>query len=82
MIKIGQLIQEELSRQERNPSWLARKIHCDRTNIYKIFQRDSIDTSLLTQISEALGRDFFKDLSEGLQEAKNSQNATCEKSAT
>lgn len=82
MIKIGQLIQEELSQQERSPSWLARKIHCDRTNIYKIFQRDSIDTSLLTQISEALGRDFFKDLSEDLQEAKNSQNPTSEKSAT
>lgn len=64
MLNLGQLIQEELIKQERTPTWLARKIHCDRTNIYKIFQRESIDTTLLSHICEALNRDFFKELSE------------------
>ena len=49
---------------ERTPSWLARKINCDRTNIYKIFQRPSIDTALLSRISKALDHDFFADLSD------------------
>lgn len=48
---------------ERTPGWLAKKINCDRTNIYKIFQRPSIDTELLARISKALDYDFFLDLS-------------------
>ena len=50
--------------KRRAPSWLAKKINCDRTNIYKIFQRPSIDTELLSRISKALEHDFFLDLSE------------------
>lgn len=56
---IGLLIEQELRRQERSVSWLSRKIHCDRRNIYFIFGRDSIDTDLLLRISQVLGVDFF-----------------------
>lgn len=63
MIHIGQLIKAELERQERTPTWLARKISCDRTNIYRIFERESIDTSLLLRISSALNRNFFEEFS-------------------
>lgn len=56
---IGSIIEQELRRQERSVSWLSRKIHCDRRNIYFIFERDSIDTGLLLRISQALGVDFF-----------------------
>ncbi len=48
---------------ERTPGWLAKKINCDRTNVYKIFQRPSIDTELLSRISKALDYDFFLELS-------------------
>ena len=64
MIHIGELIKRRLQEIERNPTWLAKKINCDRTNIYKIFQRSSIDTELLSRISKALGHNFFADLSE------------------
>ncbi len=64
MIHIGQLIKIELERQERTPTWLAKKINCDRTNIYRIFNRESIDTALLSRISTALNRNFFEDLSQ------------------
>ena len=63
MIHIGQLIKMELEAQERTPTWLAKKINCDRTNIYRIFDRESIDTALLLRISIALNRNFFATLS-------------------
>lgn len=66
MIHIGNLIYEELKRQERNPTWLAKKINCDRTNIYYIFKQKSINTDLLERISIALGVDFFKILSDNI----------------
>lgn len=66
MVDIGRLIKEELMRQERTPAWLARKINCERTNIYYIFSLRSINTDLLRQISVALGKDFFKEYSADL----------------
>ncbi|HJA85780.1 MAG TPA: XRE family transcriptional regulator [Candidatus Bacteroides avicola] len=68
MKPIGVLIKEELDKQERSVSWFARKLSCDRSNIYRLFQKESIDTSLLTRISIVLGRDFFTDLSENVRE--------------
>ncbi len=73
MRPIGQLIEEELRRQERTPAWLARKIHCERTNIYYIFSLSSINTEVLRQISIALQRDFFKEYSEELNSGTMSE---------
>lgn len=64
MVHIGQIIKEVLERQERTPVWLARKINCERPNIYYIFQQQSINTDLLLRISIALQHDFFKYYSE------------------
>ncbi|MDE6037682.1 MAG: XRE family transcriptional regulator [Duncaniella sp.] len=66
MIDIGRIIQDELKRQERTPAWLARKINCGRSNIYYIFNLQSINTELLRQICIALGKDFFKIYSDSL----------------
>ena len=59
-INIGQEIEKELRRQERGVSWFARKLNCDRSNVYKIFKRDDIDTSTLERISNILNRNFFE----------------------
>lgn len=59
MIHIGELIREELRRQERSVAWFARKLYCDRTNAYNIFRRSSIDTETLLRISRILDHDFF-----------------------
>ncbi len=67
MLHLGHLIQLELARQERTPAWLARKICCDRTNVHKIFKRESLDTALLARIGQALGHNFFEDLAEDLR---------------
>lgn len=59
-IHIGRLIETELHRQERSVAWFARNIYCNRTNVYHIFKRNSIDTDLLLRISCLLNHDFFK----------------------
>ena len=61
MIHIGSLIEQELRRQERSVTWLAAELHCDRTNVYKVFKRKSIDTRLLMDISVILQHNFFLD---------------------
>ena len=60
MIHIGKEIEAELRRQERTISWLARKLVCDRSTVYAIFQRQSINTEVLLQISLILNVNFFK----------------------
>lgn len=59
MIHIGNIIKEELENQERTVTWFAEKLYCDRTNAYKIFKKQSIDTDLLLRISQILHKDFF-----------------------
>ena len=64
MVNIGQDIKNELIRQERTVSWLARKLNCNRAAVYRIFAKNSIDTALLASISKILHHNFLKDLSE------------------
>lgn len=59
-LEIGLLIKKELERQERTVSWFARKLCCDRSNVYKLFQRSTIDTELLLKVSQILNCDFFE----------------------
>lgn len=73
MEPIGQLIKDELNAQERSVAWFARKLCLDRSNVYCLFQKNSIDTSLLTRISLVLNKDFFSLLSEYVQQRQNSQ---------
>ncbi len=74
MKPIGTLIKEEFERQERSISWFARKLSCDRSNVYRLFQRETIDTGVLTRISLILHHDFFADLSADVEERRSSQD--------
>lgn len=69
---IGQLIKQELEAQGRTVVWFARNMSYSRTNIYKIFERASIDTDVLLRISALLEVDFFKVYSEYLKTKKKS----------
>lgn len=64
MIHIGSLIEQELRRQGRTVTWFADMLHCDRTNVYKIFKKESIDTALLENICIILRHNFFLDYAE------------------
>lgn len=75
MKHIGTLIKAELERQERSISWFARKLSCDRSNVYRLFQKESIDTRLLARISLLLDHDFFSELSEQIRERQPSHDS-------
>ena len=59
-IFIGKLIKDELKAQQKSVVWLSQELGCNRTNIYKIFNRHSIDAELLLRISRIMGRNFFE----------------------
>lgn len=63
MVNIGERIEQELERQERGVSWLAEKLGCSRMTVYRIFEKNSIDTHLLLRVSRVLKHNFFIDLS-------------------
>ena len=63
-MNIGKHIEEILRKQGRSVAWLASEIPCERTNVYNIFKRKSVDVRLLMRISVILDYDFFKELSE------------------
>ena len=67
MIHIGNIIKKQFDAQGGSVSWFAKQLCCDRTNIYSIFKRESIDTSLLVKISTILNHDFFRYYSQDLE---------------
>ena len=63
-INIGKKIEEVLRSQGRSVTWFAKQIYCERTNVYSIFNRPSIDTELLVRICKVLSYDFFEEYRE------------------
>ena len=59
-IHIGHLIREQLRKDQRSASWLAREIHCTRNHVYKIFNKPSLDSNLILKISKAMHFNFFQ----------------------
>ncbi|MDR0687933.1 MAG: XRE family transcriptional regulator [Prevotellaceae bacterium] len=70
-IHIGKLIYSKLKEERRSASWLAQAMHCDRTNVYKIFCKSSIDAEQLLHISTILDFDFFACYSELLRSGEH-----------
>lgn len=67
MVNIGQSIKDERNWQERTISWLASKLNCHRSVIYRILSKNSIDTGMLKSISMILHHDFFKEYSDEIK---------------
>ncbi len=59
-VHIGEIIRRQLAQRKLTGTWLAEKMSLDRTTIYKIFRKKSIDSDLLLRISLAVGYDFFE----------------------
>ena len=68
---LGSLIKQDLMSQERTVAWFARKLCMDRSNVYRLFQKNSIDTMLLSRISSVLGKDYFIILSRNLHQSSD-----------
>ena len=71
---IGNSIKEELKRQDRSIAWLSRQVFCDRSNLSRILQNQNVDISLLRRICISLRCNFFKQLSEKVQQDIECQN--------
>jgi len=70
MKKIGQIIKERVEASNMEVTAFAKAINKERSNIYDIFKRSSIDTELLKKIGQILNYDFFEDLLEPETKAK------------
>jgi transcriptional regulator with XRE-family HTH domain len=60
--RIGKIIEQRLKKERIQINEFAKKLGKDRSTVYDIFSRDSIDTKLLEKIGQILGYDFFQDL--------------------
>lgn len=68
---IGQLIFQKMKERHISVVDLAKEMNCSRANIYKIFEKESIDTQLLYRFSIILNFDFFNCYSQDIHQ-KNS----------
>lgn len=67
-IHLGTMVKRELKAQGRTVVWLARTLNMERSSIYKIFERNSLDVRLLIRISLVMNHDFFQDISEKIRD--------------
>ena len=67
-LDIGEIIRQEFEKSGLSISQFARMINKERTVVYNLFKRQSIDTHLLYQICMVLNVDLFRVFSECLGE--------------
>ncbi len=60
-VHVGNMIREELEQQGRTVIWFAKQIYCEKSNVYKMFKRKSIDLIQLMRVSEVLQHNFLRD---------------------
>ena len=56
---IGNLIRLKVKEQKKTSVWLAQSLSCSRTNVFKLYDKKSVDTDGLIRISKILVFDFF-----------------------
>lgn len=61
-LHIGQLIKAVFDESGMSVSEFARQIHLERSSVYNIFERSSIDVMLLARISLVLKHNFLSDV--------------------
>jgi len=61
-IHIGTHIKQKFEETSMSITDFANRIHCERTTVYDIFDRKSIDVELLVRISDVLNFDFYNEI--------------------
>ena len=67
MEKIGDLINNEIRKQNWKIKDFAEKINTSRGNVYKIIDKGSLDVGLLGTISKVLNHNFFEDIAKNME---------------
>ena len=60
-VHIGAIVKEVFDNSGLTVTELARKLHYERSNIYAIFNRKTIDVELLASLSVILNHNFLED---------------------
>ncbi len=63
-VHAGKMVKEVFLASGMSVSELGRRVLTTRQNIYRIFERESIDSALLQRLGKALNYDFFPHFSE------------------
>lgn len=63
-VHAGKLVKEVFLASGMSVSELGRRVTTTRQNVYRIFERESIDTALLQRLGKALNHDFFQHYTE------------------
>lgn len=66
-VHIGNEIRRVMEERGQTVTWLSHEYGCSRVNMYKIFDRPSIDTLALQRLSLILRYDFFRCYSEEVE---------------
>ena len=61
-IHIGRIVKTVFDDSGISIAEFARRIHRDRSTVYSLFDRASIDTDMLAKISLALNHNFFTEI--------------------
>ena len=67
-IHIGEEIRKKVEEKGVAIVWLSKELGCHRTNIYRIFEKPTIDTGVLYRLSIILNFDFFQFYSDNVKE--------------
>ena len=65
---VGHIIKAVFDEQGRTVKWFAAKMCCGRTNIYKMFEKQHLDSGIIARASKVLEHDFFVDISQAMNE--------------
>lgn len=61
-IHIGSIIKQKVIESTMTIKEFADKINCDRTTVYDIFKRKSLDVERMIKISQVLNYDFINEI--------------------
>lgn len=61
-LHIGRMVKSVFDKSGLSVAEFARRIYCERTNVYAIFERYDVGVDQLLKISVALNHNFFDDV--------------------
>lgn len=64
MLHVGKLVKAKLKERAHTCVWLAAQMDCSRTNLYKIFNKEYVNTRDLEKLSVILHYNFFEVLAQ------------------
>lgn len=62
-IHFGNMILGELRKQRYSVAWFAKEMGSDRSNMYKLLERQNLNSEFILRAGKLLNHDFFGDAS-------------------